>query len=167
MRPMTEKALQEAFAAEAMAHVKYLMFQDRADKDGFPNLAKLFKATAYAELVHAMNHARNLGIVKGTKNNMDSSIEGETYALEETYPVFAAIAKLQGEKGAEKSIRYALAAERTHAKLYQEVKKKVSHREDPDVPEVYVCSVCGYTHGGSAPERCPVCNVLGDKFRKF
>jgi rubrerythrin len=164
---MTEKALQEAFAGEAMAHVKYLMFHDRADKDGFPNLAKLFKATAYAELVHAMNHARNLGIVKDTKDNVDSSVEGETHVLEETYPVFAAIARLQGEKGAEDSIRYALGAERTHAKLYQEVKEKMADGEDPHVPEVYVCSVCGYTHGGSAPERCPVCNVSGDKFRKF
>ncbi len=167
MRKMTEKALEEAFAGESMAHMKYLMFQQIAEKAGIPNIARLFEAVAYAEQVHATNHARNLGILRDISGNLETCIEGETYEVEEMYPVFNATAKLQGEKGAELSTHYALEAEKIHARLYKEAKEKAVRGEDLDIAEVYICPMCGYTHVGNPPDTCPVCGVSSDKFKKF
>jgi rubrerythrin len=167
MRKMTEKALEEAFAGESMAHMKYLIFHDIAEKAGLPNVARLFKAVAYAEQVHATNHARNLGILKATTDNLEACIQGETYEVEEMYPVFNATAKLQGEKGAELSTRYALEAEKIHARLYKQAKETIAKQEDLDIPEVYICPVCGYTHVGEPPERCPVCGASSTTFKEF
>jgi rubrerythrin len=167
MRKMTEKALQEAFAGESMAHMRYLMFQEAAEKAGFPNIARLFKAVSYAEQVHATNHGRHLGILRETEGNLETCIQGETYEVEEMYPAFHAIAKLQGEKGAEQSTYYALEAEKIHARLYKEAKAEAARGKDLDIPEIHICPVCGYTHVGTPPENCPVCNISSDKFRKF
>jgi len=167
MRKMTEKDLQDAFGGESMAHMKYLAFSDIAEKEGYPNVSRLFKAIAYAELVHATSHARNLGLLKKTADNLDAAIEGETYEVEEMYPAFDAVAKLQGEKGAERSIHYALEAEKIHAELYKKTKEEVQKGKDIEIAEVYICPVCGYTHIGEPPERCPVCNAPRDKFKKF
>ncbi|MEO0275485.1 MAG: rubrerythrin family protein, partial [candidate division WOR-3 bacterium] len=111
MKKMTEKALNEAFAGESMAHMKYLIFSEIAEKEGFKNIARLFKAIAYAEQVHATNHARELGIIKNTIENLETGIQGETYEIEEMYPAFDAIAKLQNEKGAQRAIHFAIEAE--------------------------------------------------------
>lgn len=167
MRKMTEKALEEAFTGESMAHMRYLMFQEIAEKAGFPSIARLFKAISYAEQVHATNHARNLGILKDTPDNLETCIQGETYEVEEMYPVFNATAKLQGEKGAELSTHYALEAEKIHARLYKEAKQRALQGEDIDIPEVYICPVCGYTHLGTPPDCCPVCGVSSNKFKEF
>ncbi|NOZ61357.1 MAG: rubrerythrin family protein [Calditrichaeota bacterium] len=168
MKKMTEKSLSEAFAGESMAHMKYTIFAEVARKDGYPNIAKLFEAIAYAEFVHAKNHAKNLGYVKGTIENLQTGIDGENFEVEEMYPAYDAIAKLQGEKDAERSIRYAVEAEKIHSKFYQDAKESAKKDKDMDVQSVYVCPICGYTHiDDDVPDNCPVCGVSSDKFVKF
>ena len=164
---MTEKSLQEAFAGESQAHMKYLIFSEKAEKEGFPNVARLLKAVAYAEQVHATNHARQLGIIKGTAENLEADIEAETYEVEEMYPAFLAIAKLQGQKGAEQAMHFALEAEKIHAELYRRAKSEVEGGKDLEIPVIRVCPVCGYTHEGTAPEKCPVCGAPGSTFKEF
>lgn len=167
MKKMTEKALLEAFAGESMAHMKYLIFSEIAEKEGKPNIARLFKAIAYAEQVHATNHARNLGIVKKTPENLQTGIDGETYEVEEMYPVFNNTAKFQNEKGAEQSTHYALEAEKIHMKMYQDAKTSAEKDKDIDIKEIYICPICGFTHIGKPPEYCPVCGAPNSKFKKF
>ncbi|MCD6480868.1 MAG: rubrerythrin family protein [Thermoplasmata archaeon] len=167
MRKMTEKALNEAFAGESMAHMKYLIFSEIAEEEGYPNIARLFKAIAYAEFVHAKNHAKNLEIIKETYENLKAAMDGENFEVEEMYPAYDAIAKLQGERGAEQAIHYAIEAEKIHAKLYEDARKRVEEQKDAEIDEIYICPVCGYTHVDTPPERCPVCGLASDKFRKF
>jgi rubrerythrin len=167
MKKMSEKALGEAFAGESMAHMKYLIFADVAEKEGFPNIARLFKATAFAEFAHARNHARNLGYIRQTDANLDTGINGELFEVEEMYPAYLSTAVLQQEKGAELAINYALAAEKIHAELYKKAKDQAQKNGDMKIEEIYVCPICGYTHIGVPPEKCPVCNAPKDKFNKF
>jgi len=167
MRKMTEKALTEAFAGESMAHMKYLIFSEIAERERLSNIARLFKAIAYAEQVHATNHARNLGIAKKTPDNLQTGINGETYEVEEMYPVFNNTAKLQNEKGAEQSTHYALEAEKIHMRMYQDAKSSAEKGKDIDIKEIYICPICGFTHIGKPPEYCPVCGAPNNKFKKF
>jgi len=167
MKKMTEKSLSEALAGESQAHIKYLAFSDIAEKEGFPNVARLFKAIAYAEQVHATNHARNLGILKNTDENLQAAIDGENYEVDEMYPAYDAIAKLQDEKGAAQSIHYAVEAEKIHAALYKQAKESAQSGKDAEIGEVYICPICGYTHIGEPPERCPVCGAQSSTFKKF
>ena len=167
MKEMTKKSLSEAFAGESMAHMKYLIFSEIAEKEGLKNVARLFKAIAYAEFVHAKNHARNLGYIGKTEDNIQTGIDGETFEIEEMYPAYDAIAKLQEEKGAQLSIHYAIEAEKIHAELYKKAKEEVSKGKDIEIPEVYICPVCGYTHIGEPPDKCPICNVKKEEFVKF
>ena len=167
MKKMTEKSLGEAFAGESMAHMKYLIFSEEAEREGYPSVARLFRAIAYAEYVHAKHHARNLGYIGKTPENLSAGIEGETFEVEEMYPAYDAIAELQGEEGARTSIKYALEAEKIHAELYKKAKEAVEKGSDADVGEVYICPVCGYTHVGTPPDKCPVCGLPSEKFKKF
>lgn len=167
MKKMTEKALAEAFAGESMANVKYNIFSNVAEKEGLPNVARLFRAIAYAEQVHATNHAQNLGYIKKTVDNLQTAIDGETFEVDEMYPAYDAVATLQDEKGAERSILYAREAEKIHANFYQDAKNSVAKGKDIKIGSVYICPVCGYTHIGDPPDNCPVCNVKKDKFVKF
>ncbi len=167
MKKMTEKFLNEAFAGESMAHMKYLIFSEEAEKEGFKNVSRLFKAISFAEFVHARNHLRNLGLIKGTVDNLQTGVDGETYEIEEMYPVFNNAAKFQEEKGAELSTHYALEAEKIHAEMYKSAKERVKEGKDIDLEDIYICPVCGYTHMGTPPEKCPVCGVTKDRFVKF
>lgn len=167
MKEMTKKALSEAFTGESMAHMKYLIFAEIAEKDGYPNIARLFKATAYAELAHARNHAKNLGYIKQTEENLETGIQGETFEVEEMYPTYLSTAVLQKESGAELAINYALAAEKIHAQYYKQARENVQKGVDMKIEEIHVCPVCGYTYIGTAPEKCPVCNLPKDKFKKY
>jgi rubrerythrin len=167
MRKMTEKALGEVFAGESMAHMRYLMLQEIAEKAALPNIARLFKAISYAEQVYPTNHAGNLGILKDTADNLETCIQGEAYGVEEMYLVFNATAKLQGEEGAEISTRYALEAAKIHARLYKKANERAVQGEDLDIPEVYICPVCGYTHVGASPDTCRLCGISSKKFKKF
>jgi len=167
MRKMTEKNLSDAFAGESQAHMRYLIFGDVAEKAGFKNVARLFRAISFAEQVHATNHYKNLGMVKDTENNLQVAIDGETYEVEEMYPVFNEVAKFQGEKGAEMSIHYALEAEKIHAELYKQAKESVKQKKDIDIGDIYICTVCGYTAIGKVPEKCPVCGAPSSAFKRF
>jgi rubrerythrin len=118
MRKLTESNLQAAFAGESQAHMRYLIFSDQAEKDGHANVARLFKAIAFAEQVHATNHLKTLDGIDTTVGNLQTAITGETYEVEEMYPAFRAVAELQGEKGAVRSTGWALEAEKVHAELY-------------------------------------------------
>jgi len=167
MKKMTEKFLNEAFAGESMAHMKYQIFSEIAEKEGFSNIARLFKAISYAEQVHATNHFRNLGNIGKTSENLQSGIDGETFEVEEMYPVYNNTAKLQGEKGAEISTHYALEAEKIHSELYKMAKDLAEKNKDIEKVDIYICPVCGFTHIGEPPEKCPVCGAPKDKFKKF
>ncbi|MBC7286654.1 MAG: rubrerythrin family protein [Armatimonadetes bacterium] len=167
MRAMSEKSLREAFAGESQAHMRYLIFAQQAEAEGKPNIARLFRAIAFAEQVHATNHFKALGDLGDTPANLQAAINGETYEVEEMYPAFGAIAQLQGEKAAERSINYALQAEKIHAGMYSNARELALSGQDIDDQPIYVCSQCGYTGSGEAPERCPVCGAGKDAFKTF
>ncbi|MEK6680894.1 MAG: rubrerythrin family protein [Nitrospirota bacterium] len=167
MKKMTEENLKAAFAGESQAHMKYLVFADKAEQEGKLNTARLFKAIAYAEQVHATNHLKALGNVKSTSENLDTAIGGETFEVEEMYPAYNAVAELQNEKGAKKSMGWAEEAEKIHITLYGNAKKAMLKGEDVKVGDIYICEFCGYTAEGKAPDKCPLCGAAKDKFKKF
>ena len=167
MRKMTEDNLRAAFAGESQAHMRYLIFAQKAGGEGRPNVARLFRAISFAEQIHATNHFKTLGDLGDSSANLQMAIDGETYEVEEMYPAFNAVAKLQNEKGAEQSTNSAWQAEKVHAGMYQKAKQAVDSGKDADIGDVYICGVCGWTVEGGAPDRCPVCGAPKDKFRKF
>jgi rubrerythrin len=164
---MTKENLKSAFSGESQAYMKYIIFADKAEEEGFKNIARLFRAIAFAERVHASNHLNALNGSNLTMDNLNIAIEGETFEVNEMYPAYKAVAELQDEKKAVKSMHYALEAEKIHATLYSEAKDSVRSAKDLDIGDVHICPVCGHTVVGRAPERCPICGVQGDKFRKF
>lgn len=167
MKKMTEEFLKNAFAGESQAHMKYMIFAEEAEKKGMKNLSKLFRAIAYAEFVHARNHLKELGMVKDTVQNIQQAIDGETFEVEEMYPVYNETAKLQNEKGAQRSTHYALEAEKIHAQMYKKAKELAEKEEDYPDTDIYVCPICGYTVEGEPPDRCPICGAGKDSFQKF
>lgn len=167
MKDMTQSNLEAAFAGESQACMKYTIFADKAEKEGFPEVARLFRAVAYAERVHATSHLRQLGGIGDTASNLAGAVGGENYEVIEMYPAFDAVAKLQEEKGAVRSIHFALEAEKIHQVLFGGAKEAVVTGEDIGSASVYVCPVCGHTVIGNAPHKCPVCGVKEEKFRKF
>ena len=164
---MTRANLEEAFAGESQASMKYGIFADVAEKEGFPQVARLFRAISHAERVHATNHLRVLGGINDTASSLDEAMGGEYHEVIEMYPAFDAVAHLQGEKGAQRSIHFALEAEKTHEKMYGEAKRLVEAGRDMESALVYVCPTCGHTVIGDPPDKCPVCGVKKEKFRKF
>ncbi len=167
MRKMTAADLATAFAGESQAHMKYLNFAHRAREEGLANIARLFEAIAYAEQVHASNHLRELEMIKGTVDNLQAAIDGENYEVDEMYPAYYAVAQLQEEKGAQRSIRYALEAEKIHAGLYAQARAAAAAGQDIADTPVHICEVCGHTVVGEAPDRCPVCGAPKGRFRTF
>jgi len=167
MRKMTEENLKAAFAGESQAHMKYLAFAARAEREGFKNVARLFKAISYAEQIHATSHLRVLKGIGKTSANLEAAIGGETFEVDEMYPAYLSVAELQEEKGAQVSMNYALEAEKTHADLYTEAKEAVDAGDDAEVGDIFICNVCGYTVTEEVPDTCPVCQATKDKFSKF
>lgn len=167
MKKMTKKFLEEAFAGESMAHMKYTIFAEEAERRGKKNLARLFRAIAYAEFVHARNHFRELGGIGDDVSNLQVAIDGETFEVEEMYPVYNETAKLQGERGAQRSTMYALEAEKIHAEMYKKAKEKAEKGEDYEDKKIYICPVCGYTVEGEKPDTCPICGAKGESFVEF
>ena len=181
MHPMTVGNLQSAFAGESQAHMRYLAYADRAQRDKLPNVARLFTAIAFAEQVHAHNHFRELRDEKGaavttahagfglssTSSNLDIAIGGEQFEIDEMYPAYKGVAELQEEKGAQRSFDWAWKAEQTHATLFAQAKAAVEKGEDLAIGPVFICSVCGHTTTGEAPDRCPICNATRDKYREY
>lgn len=167
MHKMTEDNLKAALAGESQAHLKYLAFADKAEAEGKPQIARLFRAIAYAERVHATNHLKTLGGLGNTAANVEAAIGGETYEVEEMYAAFVKVAEMQGEKAALRSFTWAQEAEKIHIGLYEKAKAALTEGKDLEAQDVYICEVCGYTAEGQAPERCPLCGVSREKFRKF
>ena len=164
---MTTRFLEDAFAGESQAHMKYQLFADIAAKQGMPNIARLFRAISYAELVHARNHLKALGDMGDTADNLQAAVDGETFEIAEMYPVYQQTARMQGEEQAERAMHYALEAEKIHAELYRQAKEAASENEDLDLDTVYICPVCGHTVVGNAPDCCPICGVKGERFTSF
>jgi len=167
MKEMTKENLKAALAGESQASMKYLAFAAKADKEGKPNIARLFRAIAHAEEVHAVNHLKELGAVGDTVANLAAAIGGENFEVEEMYAAYLEVAELQGEKGARRSMKYAIEAEKIHAEMYADAKVAAEQGLDLEIAEVYVCPVCGFTHIGEPPDRCPICNTKKERFRAF
>ncbi|NYT13661.1 MAG: rubrerythrin family protein [Candidatus Methanofastidiosa archaeon] len=163
MKEKTKKNLMEAFAGESQANRKYLAFANKADQEGYPGVAKLFRAAAAAETVHAHAHLRALEGIKTTKDNLAEAISGETHEFVSMYPKMIDEAKEEGEKIAEKSFVFANEVEKIHANLY---KKALDNLDHFPVKDYYVCSVCGYTVADEAPDKCPVCGAMKKAFNK-
>lgn len=161
----TKKCLEEAFAGESQANRKYLAFADRADKDGYHQAARLFRAAAAAETVHAHAHLRAMNGVGSTEDNLKEAIEGETHEFKSMYPEMIKIAEEEGEKVALRSFRYANDVEQIHAQLYTAMLEGL-HNDQEDYP-YFVCPVCGHTVGREAPERCPVCGAMGKMYSRI
>ncbi|HEY3276017.1 MAG TPA: rubrerythrin family protein [Syntrophorhabdaceae bacterium] len=152
----TENDLKEAFAGESQANRKYLAFAKKAELEGYKQVAKLFRAAAEAETVHAHNHLRELKGVQATKDNLVEAITGESYEFQKMYPVMIEDAKAEGNKGAERSFTIANEVEKIHAGLYQKALDNLGNNEEYDY---HICKVCGYTHEGEPPDVCPVCGA--------
>jgi rubrerythrin len=159
----TEQNLKEAFAGESQANRRYLAFAKQAEKDGYPQVAKLFRAAAEAETVHAHAHLRALGGIGTTEENLRQAVSGETHEFQEMYPAMIAAAKEEGHKSAERSFSFANEVEQIHAGLYQKALDNLDSLEEVDY---YVCSVCGYTCEKEPPEKCPVCGARPKAFLK-
>lgn len=159
----TEKNLLEAFAGESQANRRYLAFANQAEKEGYAQVAKLFRAAAEAETVHAHAHLRTLGGVKSTAENLKEAISGETYEFTKMYPAMIEEAKDEGNKAAERNFTYANEVEKVHAALYQKASDNLDTLEEADY---YVCSVCGYTCENEPPDICPVCGAKSSTFFK-
>lgn len=164
---MSQQNLENAYSGESQAHMKYLIFSEVAEQEGKPNIARLFRAISFAEQVHATNHFRNLGHVNDTVKNLESAIQGETFEVEEMYPAYDAVAKLQEEKEAQRGIHYALEAEKIHAEMYNRAKEAALQGKDLELRTMYICPVCGYTVENEVPEFCPVCGAAREKFKSF
>ena len=160
----TEQNLKDAFAGESQANRMYLAFAKQADEEGLPQIAKLFRAAAEAETVHAHNHFRVMGHVKLTADNLGTAISGETYEFKKMYPEFIEDAKKEGNKKAQQSFEYAFKVEEIHAALYQKALDELKAKKEPPKADIWVCPVCGNTFEGSAPDICPICGTAKSKF---
>jgi rubrerythrin len=158
-----EEYLKEAFAGESQANRTYLAFAEKADREGQPQAARLFRAAAAAETVHAHSHLRALKGIGSTQDNLKEAIAGETHEFKSMYPEMLEQAKAEGHKDAERSFRFALEVEKVHGALYQNMLDNLG--STGDFP-YYVCPVCGYTTERGAPDTCPVCNTKGSMFKK-
>ena len=163
----TDDNLKAAFAGESQANRMYLAFAKKAEEEGFPQIAMLFKAAAQAETVHALNHLRVMGQVKSTADNLGTAISGETYEFKKMYPEFIVDAKKDGNKPAENSFDYANKVEQIHANLYQKALDTLKSKNQIDKADYYVCPVCGNTFEGSTPDVCPICATPKEKFMKI
>ena len=161
--PNTTDNLKEAFAGESQAFQKYSSFAEAAEKDGMPNIARLFRTTAQAERIHAAGHLKALDGVNGTVENLEAAIGGETFEYEEMYPPMLAQAEAEGHK-AKRMFKYAVGAEAVHARLYGLALEAAKKGEDLTEVDFHLCPVCGHIEFGSAPEVCPICGVPGSQF---
>lgn len=181
MHKMTEQNLINAFGGESQAHMRYLHFANVADKEKYPDTARLFRAIAHAEYVHAGDHYKELRHLDGgfvansgatfgpgnTLKNLNLSIMGESFEIAEMYPVFIETAKFQKEAGAQKSFEWSFNTEIEHKKLFEKAEKAVKEGNDVALGPVQVCEICGFTLEGEAPDNCPVCQAAKKVFKTF
>ncbi len=159
----TEKNLMEAFAGESQANRKYLAFAKQAEKDGYPRTARLFRAAAEAETIHAHNHLKTVGGIRTTLENLKEALAGETHEFKSMYPEMIKTAEAEGDKNAVRTFTYANEVEKIHADLYH---KAIYNLSDQEMTDYYVCSVCGYTCENEPPDSCPVCKAKAKAFAK-
>jgi rubrerythrin len=163
--PTTVENLKTAFAGESQANRKYLAFAAKAEKEGLPQIAKLFRAAAEAETLHALSHLQAMGGVGSTLDNLKEAVAGETHEYREMYPPMVGQAEAEGHRG-KNMLKWANAVEKVHADLYQQALEALQGGKDLPAMDIYICPVCGHLEIGSPPERCPVCGVAGTKFQK-
>jgi rubrerythrin len=156
--------LKAAFAGESQANRRYLAFAKQAEADGFPQVARLFKAVAEAETVHAHNHLKVLDEVKATAENLKAAIAGEHYEVTEMYPVFIEDSQSEEVSKATRSFKWAMEVEKVHETLYTEALAALG--QSTEEYDYYVCPVCGHTHARNAPDKCPVCGTDGSRFMR-
>ena len=161
--PSTKDNLHEAFAGESQANRKYLAFAERAERDGLPNVARLFRTTAQAETLHAQGHLAALGGVRTTAENLQAAIDGETYEYTKMYPPMLEQARADGHR-AERMFAYAVKAEAVHARLYNLALEAARRGEDLSESRFHLCPVCGYIEFGHPPGSCPICGAKAEKF---
>jgi rubrerythrin len=159
----SEQHLRDAFAGESQANRRYLAFAKKAEKEGYLQVAKLFRAAGAAETVHAHAHLRALGEIGNTADNLKVAVAGETHEFKQMYPEMIKDAKEEGNKTAERSFIFANEVEKVHAELYQNALDNLDSLEEADY---YVCSVCGMTVENEAPDTCPVCGAKASAFSK-
>ena len=160
---LSEQLLMQAFAGESQANRRYLAFAQQAEKEGYHQVAKLFRATAEAEAVHALTHLRALKGVRSTAENLREAISGETHEFTTMYPAMIGTAIVEGNKEAERAFKYANEVEKVHAALY---KKALSNLDNLTEVDYYVCTGCGYTCENEPPESCQVCSNRAKQFIK-
>jgi len=160
----TTEDLKTAFAGESQANRKYTAFSRKAEKDGYPNVARLFRAAAEAETIHALGHFDALGGVGATAENLKAAVEGETYEFKEMYPPMLEQAEKDGHK-AKTMFRLAVKAEEVHARLYSKALAAVEAGKDLEGAEIYLCPVCGHIEMGKPGDKCPICGLPPEKFQ--
>jgi rubrerythrin len=160
---MSTEDLKEAFAGESQANQKYRAFASKAEQDGFPNIARLFRTTAEAERIHAEGHLKSLDGVGTTSENLKAAISGETHEYTEMYPPMLGRATAAGHK-AKRMFGYAVEAEAVHAKLYALALEAVQQGKDLAETKFYLCPICGHIEFGEPPEACPICGAKASRF---
>jgi rubrerythrin len=162
----TADNLQAAFAGESQANRKYLAFAAKADAEGHPQIAKLFRAAAAAETVHAHAHLRVMGGIGDTRKNLEAAIDGEGHEFREMYPAFIEVAEREGNRAAVVSFRNANAVEKIHFDLYSKALETLNAGNDLSPAAIHVCEICGNTVVGEVPDKCPVCGAAKTKFKE-
>ena len=162
----TQENLQEAFAGESQANRRYLFFADKADKEGYPQIARLFRATADAETVHARSHFAAMGGIGETKDNLGAAIKGEEYEFTQMYPGFIKQAESENKKRAQMSFEFANEVEKVHHELYQKALETLEAEDPPKDEPYFVCQVCGHIVVGEAPDVCPICGAPLKVFKR-
>lgn len=156
--------LEAAFAGESQANRRYLAYSRKAEKEGYKQVAKLFRAAAEAETVHALNHLRIMGEIRSTAQNLDSAVSGETFEFKKMYPAYLKTAQQEGEKQAAWSFNVANEVEQIHAGLFKKAVEAVRNNKDSEATSYYVCSVCGNTVENTPPEKCSICGAPKKEF---
>lgn len=181
MNAMTAENLRSAFGGESQAHMRYRIWAEKAEKDGFPNVARLFRATSDAEQVHATYHFKALKDVVGdfsvtsgavfgytsTSENLQGAINGEVHEATQMYPAYIAVAEMQNEQEAIRAYKYAIEAEKVHAKLFTKAKEAVDAGKDLEAKTVKLCPVCGYVTIDGDEDKCPLCGAKKDVFIEY
>ncbi len=166
MEIKTEKNLQEAFAGESQANRRYLFFADKADKEGYSQIARLFRTAAEAETVHARNHFNAIDGVGSTRANLPASATGEHYEFTRMYPPFIEQAEVENNKKAQRSFEYANAVEQIHHGYFEKALKALEAGQQLKDEPYFICPVCGNTVAGEAPEKCPICGTPASRFKR-
>lgn len=181
MNAMTAENLRSAFGGESQAHMRYRAWGDVADKDGFPNVGRLFRAISYAEEIHAKGHFKALKNEKGdfsvtstagfgigsTAENLEAARGGEIFEVEQMYPAYIAVAEMQEEKAALSAMRFAIEAEKVHADLFTKAKEAVDSGKDLEAEKVLLCPVCGFISITGEEDNCPICKAKKELFIEY